>query len=119
METKKNILGEQSAKLKSYEPSSSTDTYYGDYDEALTTALLAKANERATGDDVKTTVVDFLINEEGKLEWAYQEDAVIAVKSLGGANEGVNIPFDIHYTGNRKRVNLDLTTYAVSEYTAG
>jgi len=119
VETKKNILGEQSAKLKSYEPSSSIDTYYGDYDEALTTALLAKANERATGDDVKTTVVDFLINEEGKLEWAYQEDAVIAVKSLGGANEGVNIPFDIHYTGNRKRVNLDLTTYAVSEYSAG
>ena len=68
METKKNILGEQSAKLKSYEPSSSIDTYYGDYDEALTTALLAKANERATGDDVKTTVVDFLINEEGIIE---------------------------------------------------
>lgn len=84
-----------------------------------TTALTEKINVRATGDDLKTTVVDFLVDEDKTLIWAYQEDAIIVPKSLGGSMDGVNIPFEIHYNGNRKRVNLDLTTYAVSEYSAG
>nr|DAF81529.1 MAG TPA: hypothetical protein [Caudoviricetes sp.] len=117
--TVKNILNEQSTDVSGYEPQSSVDTYYGRYDETLTTALTEKINVRATGDDLKTTVVDFLVDEEKTLIWAYQEDAIIVPKSLGGSMDGVNIPFEIHYNGNRKRVNLDLTTYAVSEYSAG
>ena len=113
VEKKKNILGENSVVLKGYEVQSSLDTYYGDYDEALTTKLLQIANERTTGNGVKTTVVDVLLKDTSgtvSVVWAYREDAVIAVNSVGGDNAGVNIPFDIHYAGNRVKGTWDITT---------
>ena len=117
--TVKNILNEQSTDVSGYEPQSSVDTYYGRYDDSLTTDLSDIIFLSATCYQLKTTVVDFLVDEDKTLIWAYQEDAIIVPKSLGGSMDGVNIPFEIHYNGNRKRVNLDLTTYAVSEYSAG
>jgi hypothetical protein len=104
VEKKKNIIGENSVVLSGYEPQSGLDTYYGSYDEALTTKLLQIANERTTGDGVRTTVVDVLLKEVNgvvSVIWAYREEVVIAVNSVGGGNSGVNIPFDIHYAGNR------------------
>lgn len=116
VETKKNILGENSVTHKGYDPSSSLDTYYGDYDDTLTTKLLEIVNERATGDKVRTTVVDVLLKmgSTGTVEVvsAYKEDVVIDVKSLGGSTEGVNIPFDIHYAGNRVKGDFNMQTKA-------
>ncbi len=113
VETKKNIMGENSVALTGYEVSSSLDTYYGSYDETLTAKLMQIANERRTGNAVKTTVVDVLIDdtdEELSVVWAYREDAIIAVKSIGGGNAGVNLPFDIHYAGNRVKGTWNLTS---------
>lgn len=117
--TKKNILGENSVTHDGYSPSASMDTYYGDYDEQLTTALLEIANERKTGDDVRTTIVDVILKpsetDEEALEVvsAYREEVIINVKSVGGGTDGVNIPFDINYAGNRTKgsFNLDTKTF--------
>ena len=116
VEKKKNILGENSVVLTGYEAQSGIDTYYGSYDEALTTKLMQIANERTTGDGVRTTVVDALmkVTVAGEVEtttvvWAYREDVVIAVNSIGGGSAGVNIPFDIHYAGNRTAGTWDIT----------
>lgn len=117
--TKKNILGENSVTHDGYSPSASMDTYYGDYDEQLTTALLEIANERKTGDDVRTTVVDVVLKpsetdaEVLEVVSAYREEVIINLKSVGGGTDGVNLPFDINYAGNRTKgsFNLDTKTF--------
>lgn len=119
VESKKNILGENSVTHKGYDPSASLDTYYGDYDDTLTNSLLDIVNERKTGDSVRTTVVDVLLKlgSTGEVEVvsAYREDVIIDVKSVGGSTEGVNIPFDIHYAGNRVKGSFDTATKTFTE----
>jgi hypothetical protein len=110
VEKKKNILGEQSVVHKGYEPQTSIDTFYPDYDDELSQKLFEIANERLTGDNVKTTMVDVILKPDGTVVSAYREDVVIDVKSLGGATEGVNTPFDVIYAGNRVKGNWDVST---------
>ena len=110
VEKKKNILGEQSVTHKGYEPSSSVETFYPDYDDVLSQKLFDIANERKSGDDVRTTMVDVILKPDGTVVSAYKEDVVIDVKSLGGATEGVNVPFEIHYAGNRVKGTFDTST---------
>ncbi len=110
VEKKKNILGEQSVVHKGYEPQSSVETFYPDYDDALSEKLFEIANERKSGDDVKTTMVDVILKPDGTVVSAYREDVVIDVKSLGGATEGVNTPFDVHYAGNRVKGTFNVST---------
>jgi hypothetical protein len=106
---KKNILGEPSVVHNGYEPSVSLDTFYPDYDDVLSEKLFAIANERLTGNGVRTTVVDVLLDATGAVEWAYREEVVIDVKSVGGA-EALNTPFDIHYAGNRVKGTFVMST---------
>jgi len=110
VEKKKNILGEQSVVHKGYEPQTSVDTFYPDYDDELSQKLFEIANERLTGDEVKTTMVDVILQPDGTVVSAYREDVIVDVKSLGGATEGVNTPFDVIYAGNRVKGTWDVST---------
>ena len=110
VEKKKNILGEQSVVHKGYEPQASIDTFYPDYDNELSQKLFEIANDRLTGDKVRTTMVDVILKPDGSVVSAYREDVVIDVKSLGGGTEGVNTPFDVIYAGNRVKGNWDVST---------
>ena len=47
---------------------------------------------------------------------AYKEDAVIEVSSYGGDTTGYQIPFNIHYKGNRVKGKFVLDT---KTFTAG
>lgn len=116
-ETKKNILGETKTVNKGYEPSGSVETYYAYENEPLFEQLAKIANERLTGSDCKTTVIDILIKADGTVEWAYREDAIIIPKSIGGDTGGVQIPFEIHYNGNRVKGNYDFETKKFTETT--
>lgn len=100
-ETKKNILGANSVRVKGYEPQSSVDTYYAYEGDELYNQLETIVNTRATGSKLRTTVVDVLVNSKGEVQWAYREDVVIVPKSHGGDTAGINIPFEVHYCGNR------------------
>lgn len=111
-ETKKNILGENSTNVKGYEVSTSVDTYYAYKDDALFTQLCEIVNKRSTGSALHTTVVDILVESDGTAVWAYKEDAIIIPKSIGGSTEGVNIPFEVHYNGNRVSGTWDNSTKA-------
>lgn len=109
-DTKKNILGETKTVNKGYEPNGSVETYYAYESEPLFEQLAKIANERLTGSECKTTVIDILINADGTVAWAYREDAIVIPKSIGGDTGGVQIPFEIHYNGNRVKGNYDLET---------
>ena len=117
IEEKQNILGENSVTHKGYKPTSSVDTFYAKNGDTLSDKLMEIANDRLKGDDVRTTVVDVIMDDDGTVISAYREEAVIDVKSIGGSTE-VNIPFDIHYAGNRVKGTFDTKTKTFSEGTA-
>lgn len=108
-ETKKNILGESTTNVKGYSPQGSVETYYAYKGDPLYERLLKIINERSTGSDLETTVVDVIVDSEGKVESAYRENAVIVPQSIGGS-DGIQIPFEIHYNGNRTEGDFDIST---------
>lgn len=118
-ETKKNILGENSTTVKGYDPSSSVDTYYAYEGDALFEHLSNIINNRETGSQLETTIVDVLVDSTGKVEWAYREDVVVIPQSIGGDSGGIQIPFEIHYNGNRTKGTWDAETKTFTPETVG
>lgn len=110
VETKKNIIGEQSVNHKGYDVQTSVDTFYADKDDPLSEQLEKIVNERRNGDACCTTRVDVLLNEAGSVVWAYREDVVIVPTSFGGDTSGVQIPFTIYNNGNRVKGTWDVKT---------
>lgn len=109
-ESSKNILGESRYNLKGYEPQGSVDPYYAYEGDALFEQLKKIIDERATGADTQTTVVDVMLSSSGSVTDAYREDVIVVPTSLGGDTAGVSIPFEVHYAGNRTKGTFDMTT---------
>lgn len=112
--TSKNILGENTITHNGYDVSSDVDPFYVYLDknspESLGEKLMDIANNRRTGTGCHTTKVDVLLDNSGKVIWAYREDIVVVPSSIGGDTSGVKIPFSIHNIGNRKKGTFDLAT---------
>lgn len=115
IESTKNILGESSNVVKGYEPSANVDTFYAYEGDALFTRLSQIVNDRSTGSQLKTTVVDVLLDSTGTVTWAYREDVLVIPQSIGGDTGGVQIPYEIRYNGNRKKGDFDLATKEFTE----
>ena len=113
VETSKNILGENSVKHSGYEASSDADPVYYEYDDALTEQMMEIAMLRKSGEACKTSYVEvLLIPEEGEpaVKRAVREDVYVIPNSYGGDTSGVQVPFSIHYAGNRVVGMFDLGT---------
>ena len=116
VETKKNILGENSVAVNGYEVTSTVDPYYYEYDESLSEKIMGIAMNRTTGDGCKTTTVDVLLKPGANADsaptvvWAYREDCYVVPQSVGGDTSGVQIPFELHRAGNRVKGTFDMTT---------
>ena len=112
VETKKNILGETSVLISGYEKTVSVEPYYADKDSALFAKLQAIIDEGKVLDDLKTHVVEVKLWEEcgGTTYAAYKEEAYIEVNSYGGDTTGYQIPFTLHYTGNKVKGIFDVDT---------
>lgn len=116
VETKKNILGENSVCVNGYDVSSSVDPYYYDYDEALSEKIMNIAMNRIAGDGCKTSTVDVLLKpgatdaDAPTIVWAYREDCYVVPQSVGGDTSGIQLPFEIHRSGNRVKGSFDLST---------
>lgn len=115
VETSKNILGENSVKHSGYEASSDADPVYFEYDDALTEKMMEIAMLRKSGDECKTSYVEVLL-KPGEADTAptvvraVREDVVVIPNSYGGDTSGVQVPFTVHYAGNRVEGTFDLTT---------
>lgn len=121
VETKKNILGENSVAVSGYEVSSSVDPYYYEYEEALSEKIMDIAMNRLTGDACKTSVVDVLLKPGATADaaptvvWAYREDCYLVPQSVGGDTTGIQIPFDLHRAGNRVKGTFDISAKKFTE----
>lgn len=112
VETKKNILGETSIKISSYEASDEVEPYYLEADDDLSNKLLEIAHDRKVLDDLKTTVVDVYIwkgANTNSLE-AYKEECYIELSTLGGDVNGVQSSFTLHRTGAIEKGTFNLET---------
>ena len=103
VETKKNILGETSVDDKGYEPKLSADPYYANPTDTIYAKLKDIAMNRKTGSDCETKILEVLVDKETGPYDAWTEDVVVKPQSYGGGTEGVAIPFDVNFNGNRKQ----------------
>ncbi len=97
----KNILGQTSVMLASYEKSGSVEPYYAEKDDPLFARLQAIVDGGLVLDACSTTVVEVHLWEQKKTNGfpAVKDDAVIEVSSYGGDSAGYQIPFTLHYKG--------------------
>ena len=118
VETVKNILGETSIKDNGYEPSTSADPYYANPEDAIYEKIRDIAMDRKKGDACRTKILEVIIEDtEADTHLAYIEDVVVKPTSYGGGTEGVAIPFDVHFAGNRKKGTVTLAN-GVPTFTA-
>ena len=112
VDTKKNILGETSVLISSYEKTGSVEPYYAEKDSALFTRLQNIIDDQLVLDELKTDVVEVKLWEatDGTVYPAIKEEAYIEVTSYGGDTSGYQIPFTLHFTGVRTKGTFDVST---------
>ena len=117
VETKKNILGESSILISGYEKTASVEPYYANSGTALFERLQEIIDEGLTLDALKTDVIDVkLWDEEASGAYpAVKEVAFIEVTSYGGDTTGYQIPFTLHYTGEKTKGTFNVSTKTFNE----
>lgn len=109
LESKKNILGETSTSDNGYEPKLSADPYYANSTDSIYEKIKDIAMNRLKGDDCKTKVLEVLIDKEAGPYDAWEEDCIVKPQSYGGGVDGVAIPFEVTFAGNRKQGTVVIT----------
>ena len=117
IEKTKNILGANSISLKGYEKEASVEPFIADPDDPIYPFLKGIIDEEKVLDDVKTDVVkvELFADVTSGAYPAVKEEVFIEVVSEGGDTTGYQIPFNIHFTGNRTKGTFNPTT---KEFTA-
>ena len=112
VETKKNILGETSVLISSYEKTGAVAPYYAEAGSALFERLQDIIDNGRVLDDLKTEVVEVKLWEaaESGTYPAVKEEAYIEVTSYGGDTTGYQIPFTLHFTGSKVKGSFNIST---------
>lgn len=112
VETKKNILGQSSVLISGYEKTASVEPFYAQSGSALFNRLQEIIDGDLVLDDLKAEVVDVKLwepDETGAFP-AVKEAVFIEITSYGGDTTGYQIPFTIHYTGEKVKGTFNVTT---------
>ena len=112
VETKKNILGESSVLISGYEKTAAVEPYYAQKGSTLFQRLQEIIDGDLTLDDLRADVVDVKLWEAAETgEYPAVKEAVyIEVTGYGGDTTGYQIPFTIHYTGEKVKGTFNVTT---------
>ncbi len=112
VDTKKNILGETSVLISSYEKTASVEPFYAEDGSKLFVRLQDIIDNGLVLDQLKTDVVEVKLWEqaEGSVYPATREEAYIEVTSYGGDTTGYQIPFTLHFTGSKVKGSFDVAT---------
>ena len=117
VDTKKNILGETSVLISSYEKTGAVEPYYAESGSALFERLQDIIDNSRVLDEVKTDVVEVKLweaAEDGSYP-AIREEAYIEVTSYGGDTTGYQIPFTLHFTGKKVKGTFTENTKPFTE----
>ena len=112
VDTKKNILGENSVLISGYEKTGAVAPYYAESGSALFERLQDIIDNNRVLDELKTDVVEVKLWEQaenGKYP-ACREEVYVEITSYGGDTTGYQIPFTLHFTGNKVKGTFDVTS---------
>lgn len=112
VERKVNILGEQSVIISGYEKSATVDTYYAQPGTALFDRLQEIVDKNLVLEDLKSDIVEVKLwepDEDGAYP-AIRETVYVEVTGYGGDHTGYQIPFAIHYTGQKQAGKFSLAS---------
>ena len=117
VETKKNILGESSILISGYEKTGKVEPYYAESGSKLFERLQDSIDNARVLDELKTDVVEVKLwdAKDGNAYPATREEVYLEVTSYGGDTTGYQIPFTLHYTGNKVKGTFDVSTKAFTE----
>ena len=102
VDTSKNILGATAVRISGYEKTSAIEPFYAKAGDPLFEKLQAIIDGQLVLEDLKTDVVEVKLWQEGEKGFpAVKEKAYIEVVSYGGDTTGYQIPFKLHFTGER------------------
>ena len=112
VDVKKNILGETSVLISGYEKTGAVETYYADKGSALFKRLQEIIDKGLVLDELKTDVVEVKLweSESAGAYPAVKEEVYIEINSYGGDTTGYQIPFTLHYTGNKVAGTFNIST---------
>ena len=112
VETKKNILGESSVLISGYEKTAAVEPFYADQGSELFQRLQEIIDGDLVLDALKADVVDVKLwdADQAGAYPAVKETVFIEVTSYGGDTTGYQIPFTIHYTGEKVKGTFNVST---------
>ena len=112
VETKKNILGESSVLISGYEKTAAVEPFYADQGSQLFQRLQEIIDGDLVLDDLKADVVDVKLwdADQAGAYPAVKETVFIEVTSYGGDTTGYQIPFTLHFTGEKVKGTFDVNT---------
>ncbi len=112
VEKTQNILGQTNVCIASYDKAVSVKPYYAEEGDPLFQRLQAIIDGDLTLDELKTQVVEVKLweNAENGMFPAIRENAYIEVSGYGGDTTGYQIPFTLHYTGEKEKGTFDVAT---------
>ena len=112
VDTKRNILGETAIVISGYEKTGAVEPFYAEEGSGLFQRLQNIVDGNLVLDQLKTDVVEVKLwkSEDGTSYPAIREEAYIEVVSYGGDTTGYQIPFNLHFTGNKEAGTFDVTT---------
>ena len=117
VETKKNILGQSSVVISGYEKTAAVEPFYAQEGSAVFSRLQEIIDGDLVLDELKADVVDVKLwdeNENGEYP-AIKETVYLEVTSYGGDTTGYQIPFTVHYTGNKVKGTFNMSTKTFTE----
>ena len=112
VETKKNILGQSSVLISGYEKTAAVEPFYAQSGSQLFNRLQEIIDGDLVLDELKADVVDVKLweGDEGENYPAVKEVVFLEVTSYGGDTTGYQIPFTIHYTGEKVKGSFNVST---------
>ena len=112
VEKKNDINGNTSVLLSAYEKSSSVEPYIAEKGDAIFTRLQDIIDNSRVLDECATDVVEVKLweTETSGSYPATKEKVIIEVVSYGGNTNGYQIPFNLHYTGEKTTGTFNPTT---------
>jgi len=112
----KNILGQTTVVISGYEKSGAVEPYYAEMGTGLFDRLQAIIDKQMVLDDLKTDMVEVKLWETDDGGYpAIREEVYLEVTAYGGDATGYQIPFTVHYTGNKVAGHFDLESRTFTE----
>lgn len=118
-----DVTGKVTTSLDKYEKQTDVSPMRAKRDSKFFEILYDIVKEEKTLSDVERTflcvnIFDSMVDDEGETVYAaWTQKAVVAVQSYGGNTEGLDIPFNLHWFGEKTYGTFDPETKTFTENT--